>query len=132
MPIDSDDLPQRTLKPTIRDIVRTVGTEGAAADLPETAILGAVFATIREHYPDMTSEQIAAAIRAEVDAWVVRLDEADFWDDFDDAVALDPDWYVSEDRCTCCRPGTLYNTPEKLVAAYRAWRDGTGTGGTSR
>ena len=78
MPIDPEDLPQRTLKPTIRDIVRTVGTEGAAADLPETAISGAVFATIREHYPEMTSEQIAAAIRAEVDAWVVRLDEADF------------------------------------------------------
>ena len=95
-------------------------------------MLGAVFATIREHYPDMTSEQIAAAIRAEVDAWGVRLDEADFWDDFDDAVTLDPDWYVREDDSTCCRPGALYDTSQKLVTAYRAWRDGTGTGGTSR
>jgi hypothetical protein len=132
MTIDPGDLVPSARTLAIRKIVRTVGAEGAAADLPETELVASLFVATRERYPDMSSEQIVAAIRAEVDAWVVRLDEADFWDDFDDAVALDPDWYVSEDRCTCCRPGALYDMPEKLVAAYRAWRDGTGTGGTSR
>jgi hypothetical protein len=127
MTIDPSELPLSARTLAIRKIVRTVGAEGAAADLPEPAVLASTFATIRAHYPDMTPEQIVAAIRAEVDAWGAQLDEEDFWEDFDAAVALDPDWYETENHSTRCRPGAPYDTPEKLVAAYRAWRDGTGT-----
>jgi hypothetical protein len=132
MTIDPGDLVPSARTLAIRKIVRTVGAEGAAADLPETELVASLFGAIRERYPDMSSEQIVAAIRTEVDTWAAHVAELEFWDIFDDAVGLDPDWYVSEDRCTCCRAGALYDTPEKLVAAYRAWRDRTGTGGTSR
>jgi hypothetical protein len=131
MTIDPSELPLSARTLAIREIVRTVGAEGVAADLSETELVASIFGAIRDRYPDMSSEQIAAAIRTEVDAWAAHVAELDFWDDFDAAVALDPDWYVREDRCTCCRPGAPYDTPQKLVAAYRAWRDGTGTGGTS-
>src|SRR3954471_24896980 len=115
MTIDPSELPLSARTLAIREIVRTVGAEGGAADLPETELIATLFGAIRERYPDMSSEQIAAAIRTEVDAWATHVAELDFWDDFDDAVALDPDWYVSKDRCTCRRPGALYDTPEKLV-----------------
>jgi hypothetical protein len=44
-----------------------------------------------------------------------------FWEDFRAAVALDPDWDWCPDDSFCCAPDVLYDTPEKLVAAYRAW-----------
>jgi hypothetical protein len=53
-----------------------------------------------------------------------------FWEDFHAAMALDPDWEEIDGRSYCWDPDALYDTPEKLVAAYRAWRDGTGTGVT--
>jgi hypothetical protein len=119
-----DAFPQR--KPSIREIVMDVGAKGAEADLSSDAIVIAAISTIMEHYPDMTQAHIESAVAAEVNAWAARLDEADFWDDLDDAVVLDPDWYVGDDGSMCCRPGALYDTSQKLVAAYRAWIGKTG------
>jgi hypothetical protein len=45
-----------------------------------------------------------------------------FWYNLDAAVTFDPDWSVSEEGVAVCRKGAAYNTPEKLVAAYRAGR----------
>jgi hypothetical protein len=106
-------------KPTIVDIVM----DRAKPGMPAAAMMDAIVPTVRAHYPDMTPEQIDAAIRAEVVAWDTQLGGSEFWDDFDDAVALDPDWYETENHSTCCRPGALHDTPQKLVAAYRAWHD---------
>jgi hypothetical protein len=47
-----------------------------------------------------------------------------FWYSLEAAVALDPDWSVSEEGHAVCREGATYDSPEKLVAAYRAgWID---------
>ena len=125
MTIDPSELPLSARTLAIRKIVRTVGAEGAAADLPEPAVLASTFATIRAHYPDMTPEQIDAAIRAEFRTWDAQSDEPGFWDDVDAARALDPDWHDNPDRSFGPSPGALHDTPQKLVAAYRAWQDAT-------
>jgi hypothetical protein len=45
---------------------------------------------------------------------------AAFWHDLAIAVELDPDWSVSEEYRAVCREGGTYDSPQKLVAAYRA------------
>jgi hypothetical protein len=45
-----------------------------------------------------------------------------FWYDLATAVALDPDWGVGEDGVAIHTEDATYNSPEKLVAAYRAGR----------
>jgi hypothetical protein len=45
-----------------------------------------------------------------------------FWRDFEAAVALDPYWDMREDGSATWKEGAIYDTPEKLVAAYRAGR----------
>jgi hypothetical protein len=45
-----------------------------------------------------------------------------FWHDLAIAVGIDPDWIVSEEDHAVCREGATYDSPEKLVAAYRAGR----------
>ena len=44
------------------------------------------------------------------------------WHDLAIAVDIDPDWNVSEEGHAVCREGGTYDSPEKLVAAYRAGR----------
>ncbi len=39
---------------------------------------------------------------------------------FDEAVEVDPFWSKTEDGRYRCKKGALHDTPEKLVAAYRA------------
>ena len=80
---------------------------------------------VKAHYPNMTPEQLDPAIRAEIRAWDAQTSESSFWDDVDAARALDPDWYENPNRSFGPRPGALHDTPQKLVAAYRAWTDAT-------
>jgi hypothetical protein len=110
-----------TPPPTIADIVM---------DCPKFMISKDYMADVlvpkaRAHYPDMPPEQLDAAVLAEAIAWNEQLDGDQFWADFDDAVALDPDWYETGNHSTSCRDGALHDTPQKLVAAYRAWQDAT-------
>src|SRR4051794_15491899 len=108
-------------KPTIADIVMDL----AKVDMTEADMSATIVPTVRAHYPDMTPEQLDAAIRAEIRAWDAQLGESSFWDDVDAARALDPEWHENENRSFGPNPGALYDTPQKLVAAYRRWRDAT-------
>jgi hypothetical protein len=52
-------------------------------------------------------------------------DEAIAWErDFEAAVALDPYWEMREDGSATWTEGATYDTPDKLVATYRAGRFG--------
>jgi hypothetical protein len=111
------DTPPPTIAAIVMDLAKFPVTE---ADLSATLV-----PAVREHYPDMTPEQLDAAIRAEVCAWDAQMGEPGFWDDLDAARALDPDWHDNPDRSFGPSPGALHDTPQKLVAAYRAWQDAT-------
>jgi hypothetical protein len=107
-------------KPTIAEIVMDLAkTPVMEADLSATLV-----PAVREHYPDMTCAQLDAAIRTEVTAWDRQMGQCSFWDDLHAARALDPDWY-DDGRRFGPNPGALHDTPQKLVAAYRAWTDAT-------
>ena len=110
-----------TTLPTIAEIVMDCSkftiSKGYMADV--------LVPKARAHYPDMLPEQLEAAVRAEAIAWNEQLDGDQFWADFEVAAALDPDWYETGNHSTGCRDGALYDTPQKLVAAYRAWHDAT-------
>jgi hypothetical protein len=106
-------------KPTIAEIVMDLAKLG----MTEEYMSATIVPVVREHYPHMTPEQIDTAIRAEYRAWDAQLGGEEFWADFDAAMALDPDWYETENRSFGPRPGALYDTPQKLVAAYRTWTD---------
>ena len=58
----------------------------------------------------------AAAILAEING----PDQKEFWRLFDAAVEVDPFWHKTDDGRYRCKNGALHDTPEKLVAAYRA------------
>ncbi len=58
----------------------------------------------------------AAVLLAEIDSPERR----EFWRLFDAAVEVDPFWSKTEDGRYRCKKGALHDTPEKLVAAYRA------------
>lgn len=58
----------------------------------------------------------AAAILAEIDS----PDQKEFWRIFDAAVEVDPFWHKTDDGRYRCKKGAVHDTPEKLVAAYRA------------
>lgn len=58
----------------------------------------------------------AAAILAEIDG----PDQKEFWRLFDEAVEIDPFWSKTDDGCYRCKKGAVHDTPEKLVAAYKA------------
>ncbi len=58
----------------------------------------------------------AAAILAEID----NPDQKEFWRLFDEAVEIDPFWSKTEGGGHQCKKGAVHDTPEKLVAAYRA------------
>jgi hypothetical protein len=102
-------------RPTIRMIRYDTIAKAEEAGVPDKAIPSLIIAEARKVYPEMPEEQIVMELAED-------LDQEEFWDDFDAAVALDPDWYVTENRSSRCRDGAFYDTPEKLVAAYRAWR----------
>src|SRR4051794_18645117 len=110
-----------TPPPTIADIVMDCPKFTISKDYMENVLVPKG----RAHYPDMPPEQLEAAVLAEVRAWDAQTDGDQFWADFDDAVALDPDWYETGNHSTSCRDGALYDTPQKLVAAYRVWQDAT-------
>jgi hypothetical protein len=121
MTIDPNELPPAKPKPTIAEIVMDLAkTPVTEADMSATLV-----PAVRAHYPDMPPEQLDAAIRAEVAAWNAQTAEPGFWDDVDAARALDPDWHENPNRSFGPSPGALYDTPQKLVAAYRAWQDAT-------
>jgi hypothetical protein len=120
MAIDSGDLPPSARKPTIADIVMDLAkTPMTEADMSATLV-----PAVRAHYPDMPPEQLKAAVRAEAIAWNAQLDAPGFFKDLKAAAALDPDWY-DNGRSIGPNPGALHDTPQKLVAAYRAWQDAT-------
>jgi hypothetical protein len=121
MTIDPGDQPSFKPKPTIAEIVMDL----AKSCMTEAYMSATIVPVVKAHYPDMTPEQIDAAIRAEFRAWDAQSDEPGFWDDVDAARALDPDWHDNPDRSFGPSPGALYDTPQKLVAAYRAWQDAT-------
>jgi hypothetical protein len=108
-------------KPTIADIVMECSKFIITKDYMSDVIVP----TVRTHYPDMLPEQLEAAVRAEAIAWNEQLDGEEFWADFETAAALDPDWYETGNHSIGCKPGALHDTPQKLVAAYRAWQDAT-------
>jgi hypothetical protein len=110
-----------TQPPTIADIVM----DFAKSCMTEAYMSATIVPVVKAHYPDMTPEQIDAAIRAEFRTWDAQSDEPGFWDDVDAARALDPDWHDNPDRSFGPSPGALYDTPQKLVSAYRAWQDAT-------
>jgi hypothetical protein len=110
-----------TPPPTIADIVMECSQFTITKDYMSDVIVP----TVRAHYPDMLPEQLEAAVRAEAIAWNEQLDGDQFWADFEVAAALDPDWYETGNHSTRCRDGALHDTPQKLVAAYRAWTDAT-------
>jgi hypothetical protein len=117
-------MPDETMpppKPTIADIVMDL----AKLNMTEAYMSATIVPAVREHYPNMTPEQIDTAIRAEFRAWDAQLGGKEFWADFDAAMALDPDWHENPDRSFGPNPGAFYDTPQKLVAAYRAWTDAT-------
>ena len=58
----------------------------------------------------------AAALLAEIDS----PDQKEFWRLFDEAVEIDPFWSKTEGGGYQCKKGAVHDTPEKLVAAYRA------------
>ena len=58
----------------------------------------------------------AAAILAEIDS----PDQKEFWRLFDEAVEVDAFWTKTDDGRYHCKKGAVHDTPEKLVAAYRA------------
>jgi hypothetical protein len=111
------DTPPPTIAEIVMDLAKMPVTE---ADMSETIV-----PAVREHYPDMTPEQLEQAILAEVRAWDAQTGAPGFWDDVDAARALDPDWHENPNRSFGPSPGALYDTPQKLVAAYRAWQDAT-------
>ena len=108
-------------KPTIADIVMECSKFIITKDYMSDVIVPMV----RTHYPDMLPEQLEAAVRAEAIAWNEQLDGEEFWADFETAAALDPDWYETSNHSIGCKPGALHDTPQTLVAAYRAWTDAT-------
>jgi hypothetical protein len=118
-----NDMPDETIlptKPTIADIVM----DRAKHHMSTEDLMAAIEPAVSAHYPDMTPEQRAAAIRAELVAWFAQLDEPGFFKDLEAAAALDPDWH-DNGRSIGPNPGALHDTPQKLVAAYRAWNDAT-------
>jgi hypothetical protein len=116
--IDPGNLPPRTRTPTIAEIVMDLAkTPVTEADMSATLV-----PAVREHYPDMTCAQLDAAIRAEVAAWDRQMGQCSFLKDLEAAAALDPDWY-DDGRSIGPKPGALHDTPQKLVAEYRRWRD---------
>ena len=110
------DTPPPTIAEIVMDLAKMPVTE---ADMSETIV-----PAVRAHYPDMTPEQLDPAILAEVRAWDAQTGAPGFFKDLEAAVALDPDWY-DNGRSFGPRPGALHDTPQKLVAAYRAWQDAT-------
>jgi hypothetical protein len=108
-------------KPTITEIVMDCPNFTISKDYMADVIVPKA----RAHYPDMLPEQLEAAVRAEAIAWNAQLDGEEFWADFEVAAALDPDWYETGNHSTGRRDGALHDTPQKLVAAYRAWQDAT-------
>ena len=108
-------------KPTIADIVMECSKFIITKDYMSDVIVP----MDRTHYPDMLPEQLEAAVRAEAIAWNEQLDGEEFWADFETAAALDPDWYETSNHSIGCKPGALHDTPQTLVAAYRAWTDAT-------
>jgi hypothetical protein len=119
MTIDPGDLPPTAPKPTIAEIVMDCSKFTISKDYMADVLVPKA----RAHYPDMLPEQLEAAVRAEAIAWNEQLDGDQFWADFEVAAALDPDWYEAGNHSTGCRDGALHDTPQKLVAAYRAWTD---------
>jgi hypothetical protein len=109
-----------TPPPTIADIVMECSQFTITKDYMSDVIVP----TVRAHYPDMLPEQLEAAVRAEAIAWNAQLDAPGFFKDLEAAAALDPDWYDTR-RGIGPNPGALHDTPQKLVAAYRAWQDAT-------
>jgi hypothetical protein len=118
MTIDPNELPQS--KPTIAEIVMDL----AKTPVTEADMSATIVPAVRAHYPDMLPEHLDAAIRAEIGAWDAQMGEPGFFKDLDAAAALDPDWYDTR-RGIGPNPGALHDTPQKLVAAYRAWQDAT-------
>jgi hypothetical protein len=119
-----DAFPQRRpgkRKPTIADIVMDCSKFTISKDYMADVLVPKA----RAHYPDMLPEHLEAAVRAEAIAWNEQLDGDEFWADFEAAAALDPDWYETGNHSTRCRDGALYDTPQKLVAAWRSWTDAT-------
>jgi hypothetical protein len=119
MTIDPGDQPSFKLKPTIAEIVMDCSKFTISKDYMADVLVPKA----RAHYPDMLPEQLEAAVLAEAIAWNEQLDGDQFWADFEVAAALDPDWYETGNHSIGCKPGALYDTPQKLVAAYRAWTD---------
>ena len=58
----------------------------------------------------------AAALLAEIDS----PEQREFWRLFDEAVENDPYWSKKDDGRYISKKGALHDTPEKLVAAYKA------------
>jgi hypothetical protein len=139
MPDNIDTFPQHHAgkpKPTIVEIM----DDGMKTGQP----LVAVYEKIAKFYPEKSLTEIIAAVSSELDRMemeaaklpampvekVAALPQSraakrrfreNFWEDFRAAVALDPDWDWYPGDSFCCAPDALYDTKEKLVAAYRAW-----------
>jgi hypothetical protein len=120
---ENDMLDQTTPppKPTIADIVMDCPNFTISKDYMADVLVPKA----RAHYPDMPPEHLEALVLAEAIAWNEQLDGDQFWADFEVAAALDPDWYETGNHSTSLRDGALHDTPQKLVAAYRAWHDAT-------
>ena len=58
----------------------------------------------------------AASLLAEIDS----PDQREFWHLFDEAIQIDPYWSKTGDGRYRCKKGAVHDTPEKLVAAYKA------------
>ena len=90
----------------------------------------ATYERIAALYPGTTEAEMMAAINAGAAIMVAEAkaaaveDVAAFRRDFEAAVALDPYWEIREDGMVFQKPGATYDTPKKLVAAYRAGRLG--------
>jgi len=101
-------------KPTMHMIRYATTTQAVEAGVPAKAIHGLIIAAAGKVYPEMSRDQLELELAEDIE-------QEEFWNYLDAARALDPDWYENEDHSFGPRPGALYDTPEKLVAAYRSW-----------
>jgi hypothetical protein len=105
---------------SLTEIIAAVSSELDRKEM-EAAKLPAVPGIPRRRSPPANAALTAASGLIPQSRAAKRAAKRRFWEDFRAAVALDPDWYWYPDDSFCCAPDALYDTKEKLVAAYRAW-----------
>jgi hypothetical protein len=94
----------------------------AAQKLTELDRFKEIFALIESIRAELGDEDMAPDQALWIAAERGNEQAVAFWHDLAIAVELDPDWSVSEEGHAVCRKGGTYDSPEKLVAAYRAGR----------